>query len=244
MRILELLMRETLPQRNYFRASEVSDLLMIKPHEMRYWESEFPQIRPQKTKTGQRIYRRQDVIIFSAIKHLLLEKKLSLASAQRIIAESDDLFSTPAAKFDDVMPEESASPVALEQHNETNTLPVTAAPCVDNPALTLDVELLQEAADLLDGDCADFDEVTQQIYQSCGDELLAESASDNVPEIDSGVVTIMREPIFTSPMMPSRPKESYEKTLATLRESRASLNEILGMLDKFHESKFWESFKH
>src|SRR5580692_5796337 len=92
-RILELLMRESLPRRNFFRASEVTELLNIKPHEIRYWESEFPQVRPQKTKTGQRIYRRQDLIIFSAIKHLLLEKKLSLPAAQRIIAESDDLFS-------------------------------------------------------------------------------------------------------------------------------------------------------
>jgi DNA-binding transcriptional MerR regulator len=212
-------MREALPQRNFFRASEVTDLLKIKPHEMRYWESEFPQIRPQKTKTGQRIYRRQDLVLFSAIKHLLLEKKLSLAAAQRIIAESDDLFSTPKPKVDEALDLViSLDDEASDAHQET----------ADGVA---DDQLLQEAALMLPLEHEDFDDVTQQIYQNFGEELMV-----------AGQPEVLHEEIVSPRQMPVD-GPAYEKTLATLRESKASLNEILGMLDKFHESEFWHGFK-
>lgn len=223
MRILELLMRETLPQRNYFRASEVSDLLMIKPHEMRYWETEFPQIRPQKTKTGQRIYRRQDVIIFSAIKHLLLEKKISLPAAQRIIAESDDLFSTPAPSMHD------DSALDTELLNAQAPTQVYETECDD-------AQLLQEAASILEHEESEFDNVAQQIYEACADELV-----HAVPVETCVPVMPVLEPVDVDTKMS---RQAYEQTLATLKESKTSLTEILTMLDKYHESNFWQAFKY
>ena len=220
MRILELLMRETLPQRNFFRASEVSDLLKIKPHEMRYWESEFPQLRPQKTKNGQRIYRRQDLIIFSAIKHLLLEKKLSLAGAQRIIAESDDLFAHPPQKAENIIS-------ANDGHITADEDVVDAQPVMEDKFPG--DNFLQEAAYLLDEEDDEETKITQQIYENFGEELSVASAKESVK-----VISTRRDPIA---------RHAYERTLATLKESKASLTEILGMLDKYHESNFWHGFK-
>lgn len=89
MNFKELLMQETLPKKNLFNSAEVSALLKVKPHEIRYWENEFPQIRSQKNKHGQRLYRKEDLILFSAIKHLLHDKKFTIAGANKILADAD-----------------------------------------------------------------------------------------------------------------------------------------------------------
>ena len=91
MNIKELLIEETLPKKSLFNINEVSSLLKVKPHEIRYWESEFPQIRSQKNKHNQRLYRKEDVILFSAIKHLLHEKKFTIAGALKVLSDSDIL---------------------------------------------------------------------------------------------------------------------------------------------------------
>jgi DNA-binding transcriptional MerR regulator len=85
----ELLIQETLPKKNLFNSSEVSSLLKVKPHEIRYWENEFPQIRSQKNKQGQRLYRKEDLLLFSAIKHLLHDKKFTIAGALKVLADAD-----------------------------------------------------------------------------------------------------------------------------------------------------------
>src|SRR5271156_6457603 len=82
-------MRDTLPNKKFFNSNEIASLLAIEPQEIRAWESEFPQIRSFKTAKGQRIYRREDVVLFASIKHLLKEKKLTVAGAQRVLAETD-----------------------------------------------------------------------------------------------------------------------------------------------------------
>jgi DNA-binding transcriptional MerR regulator len=246
-KILELLMRETLPQRNFFRASEVSDLLKIKPHEMRYWETEFPQVRPQKTRTGQRIYRRQDVILFSAIRHLLQEKKLSLASAQRIIAESDDLFQTQSYKIDEKIPalDESKAPKSLDVFLETDlSLVLEETPEeIDLPKKAeRDDRLLSDAAKLLDEKSKTFDSMTQDIYFNYGSELDQVFPKVNDETVGSLLHEVMVEK-KAAPVLKPPTRHPYEKTVAILMESKNSLHEILGMLEKFHESDFWHGFK-
>jgi DNA-binding transcriptional MerR regulator len=89
--IKELLIQENLPKKSLVTVNEVATFLKVKPHEIRYWESEFQQIRPQKNKYGQRLYRKEDIILFTAIKHLLHDKKFTVAAASQILADSEIL---------------------------------------------------------------------------------------------------------------------------------------------------------
>lgn len=76
-----------IPDRLYFRIGDVADLLKVKPHVLRYWESEFPIVSPQKGATGQRIYRRSDVETLVMIRHLLHEERYSIEGARKRIRE-------------------------------------------------------------------------------------------------------------------------------------------------------------
>ncbi|MCU0664773.1 MAG: MerR family transcriptional regulator [Myxococcota bacterium] len=79
--------RIELPDKLFFKIGEVSRLLDVRPHVLRYWESEFPSIRPQKSKTNQRLYRRRDVEALIAISHLLYDRKFTIEGAKRFLAE-------------------------------------------------------------------------------------------------------------------------------------------------------------
>ena len=79
--------RAELPDKLFFKIGEVSKLIGVKQHVLRYWESEFPIIRPQKSKTNQRLYRRKDVEAVIAIKHLLYDRKFTIEGARRHIKD-------------------------------------------------------------------------------------------------------------------------------------------------------------
>lgn len=79
--------RIEIPERLYFRIGDVAELLGVRPHVLRYWESEFPIIAPQKSATGQRVYRRSDVETLVMIKHLLHEERYSIEGARKRIRE-------------------------------------------------------------------------------------------------------------------------------------------------------------
>jgi len=76
-----------IPDRLYFRIGEVADLAGVKPYVLRYWESEFPVLSPEKSTTGQRVYRRTDVETLLLIKHLLYDEKYSIEGARKRIRE-------------------------------------------------------------------------------------------------------------------------------------------------------------
>lgn len=71
-----------IPQKKYLKIGETSNLLGIKPHVLRYWESEFPQIKPVKSRTGQRMYRHQDVVALIQIQDLLYRQKFTIKGAR------------------------------------------------------------------------------------------------------------------------------------------------------------------
>ncbi|MBH1988511.1 MAG: MerR family transcriptional regulator [Myxococcaceae bacterium] len=75
-----------LPHKKYFKIGETSSLLGIKPHVLRYWESEFPQIRPFKSKTGQRLYRRSDLESLARIQKLLYKERFTIAGARQALS--------------------------------------------------------------------------------------------------------------------------------------------------------------
>jgi DNA-binding transcriptional MerR regulator len=76
-----------IPDRLYFRIGEVSKLIGIKPYVLRYWETEFNSIAPEKSRSGQRVYKRGDVETIVLIKQLLYEERYSIAGAKRRIAD-------------------------------------------------------------------------------------------------------------------------------------------------------------
>jgi DNA-binding transcriptional MerR regulator len=70
----------------YFKIGEVAEILGVPAHVLRYWETEFRTLRPQKSSGQQRVYRRSDVAMLLRIKHLLYEEKFTIAGARRKLA--------------------------------------------------------------------------------------------------------------------------------------------------------------
>jgi DNA-binding transcriptional MerR regulator len=80
--------RGELPVKLYYRIGEVSDLVGVEPHVLRYWETEFRSIRPQKSRKGQRIYSRRDVDRLLKVKDLLYTHGFTIAGARRRLRET------------------------------------------------------------------------------------------------------------------------------------------------------------
>ena len=78
-----------IPKRALFKASEVCDLVNVRPYVLRSWEAEFPALGVTKTPGGPRVYRRADVEHVLRIKHLLLVEGLTLAGARRRLEEEE-----------------------------------------------------------------------------------------------------------------------------------------------------------
>lgn len=76
-------MSAPIPDKLFFKIGEVADIAGIEPHVLRYWESEFPQLRPVKNRSGQRTYQRKDVETVLEIKRLLYTEKFTIAGARK-----------------------------------------------------------------------------------------------------------------------------------------------------------------
>jgi DNA-binding transcriptional MerR regulator len=72
-----------IPGKRYFTIGEVSDLCAVKPHVLRYWEQEFPQLKPVKRRGNRRYYQRQDVLIIRQIRSLLYDEGFTIGGARQ-----------------------------------------------------------------------------------------------------------------------------------------------------------------
>ncbi|MFN6963240.1 MAG: MerR family transcriptional regulator [Pyrinomonadaceae bacterium] len=72
-----------IPEKIYFKIGEVCDIVGVQPHVLRYWETEFSMLSPQKNRSGQRSYRRRDVEIALRIKELLYDDMYTIAGARK-----------------------------------------------------------------------------------------------------------------------------------------------------------------
>lgn len=72
-----------IPEKIYFKIGEVCELVGVQAHVLRYWETEFSTLSPQKNKSGQRSYRRRDVEIALRIKQLLYNEMFTIAGARK-----------------------------------------------------------------------------------------------------------------------------------------------------------------
>jgi DNA-binding transcriptional MerR regulator len=72
-----------IPEKLFFKIGEVCELTGVQAHVLRYWESEFPMLAPQKNRAGQRTYRKRDVEMALRIKELLYEDQYTIAGAKK-----------------------------------------------------------------------------------------------------------------------------------------------------------------
>lgn len=94
----------SIPEKLFFKIGEVCDITGIQAHVLRYWESEFPMLAPQKNRAGQRTYRKRDVEMVLRIKELLYEDQYTIAGAKKRL--TNEL--RGASKLKVVTPEMSA----------------------------------------------------------------------------------------------------------------------------------------
>jgi len=76
-----------IPDKLFFKIGEVSRLTGVKPHVLRYWESEFPNLAPPKNRSSQRVYRRKDIETVLVIKGLLYEDNFTISGARKKLRE-------------------------------------------------------------------------------------------------------------------------------------------------------------
>ena len=75
------------PQREFYAIGEVCDLFGIKPHVLRYWETQFPALSPPKNRAGNRVYRARDLELIALIQHLVRDERYTLEGARARIDE-------------------------------------------------------------------------------------------------------------------------------------------------------------
>jgi len=81
-----------IPGKRYFTIGEVSELCAVKPHVLRYWEQEFPQLKPVKRRGNRRYYQRQDVLTIRQIRSLLYDQGFTIGGARQ---KMDDEIDSP-----------------------------------------------------------------------------------------------------------------------------------------------------
>lgn len=86
-----------IPNRLFFRIGDVADLAGLEAYVLRYWETEFPSLRPKKTSNGQRQYRRKDVEVVLEIKRLLYDDGYTIAGARKALKDKQKSKKTRAA---------------------------------------------------------------------------------------------------------------------------------------------------
>ncbi|MGD2154523.1 MAG: MerR family transcriptional regulator [Gemmatimonadales bacterium] len=75
--------RERIARREYFSIGEVCEMAGLKPHVLRYWETQFKELSPSKNRAGNRVYRAREIKLIELVKHLLYEEKYTIDGARR-----------------------------------------------------------------------------------------------------------------------------------------------------------------
>ena len=78
-----------IPGKRYFAIGEVSELCGVKPHVLRYWEQEFPELKPVKRRGNRRYYQRQDVLVIRQIRSLLYEQGFTIGGARQKLTSQE-----------------------------------------------------------------------------------------------------------------------------------------------------------
>ena len=98
-------MSEPIARKVYYSIGEVCDLTGLKPHVLRYWETQFEVLNPGKNRAGNRVYRSQDVELVMLVKHLLYVQKYTIEGANKRLIEMRQAGELEAGRHDVVGPE-------------------------------------------------------------------------------------------------------------------------------------------
>ena len=86
-----------IPSKRYFTIGEVGELCTVKPHVLRYWEQEFPQLKPVKRRGNRRYCQREDVLLIRQIKSLLYEQGFTIGGARQRMSGQQEIPSSPVS---------------------------------------------------------------------------------------------------------------------------------------------------
>ena len=86
-----------IPGKRYFTIGEVSELCSVKPHVLRYWEQEFPQLKPVKRRGNRRYYQQQDVLTIRQIRSLLYDQGYTIGGARQRMEEGGQATTAPTS---------------------------------------------------------------------------------------------------------------------------------------------------
>src|SRR6185436_14285080 len=117
-----------IPEKLFFRIGEVCDLIKVQPHVLRYWETEFPMLAPQKNRAGQRVYRRKDVEMVLRIRDLLYEEKFTIAGAKKKLLEDMRGGSVRARLAEEIASEPATEPQQRAVASPAPTVDQSVAP--------------------------------------------------------------------------------------------------------------------
>jgi DNA-binding transcriptional MerR regulator len=120
----------SIPEKLFFKIGEVCEITDVQAHVLRYWESEFPMLAPQKNRAGQRTYRKRDVEMVLRIKELLYEDQYTIAGAKKKL--SSEL--RGASKLKVVTPEMSAQGTNAAVQQQTPQIVSAPPPSSENEA--------------------------------------------------------------------------------------------------------------
>jgi DNA-binding transcriptional MerR regulator len=122
-----------IPDRLYFKIGDVARICGLETYVLRFWETEFPQLKPNKSGTGQRLYRRRDVEMVLEIQRLVHTEGYTLAGARQALDQAKSRpgprLAQPAPPQLAVVPEAQASPQWEAQDDSQSRLPLVAAGC-------------------------------------------------------------------------------------------------------------------
>ena len=107
--------RVFIPNRIYFRIGDVAEILGVKPYVIRFWETEFPFVAPDKAQSGQRVYRRSQIEGLVLIKHLLHIERYSIEGAKKKLTELRKTAKLKESMLGLVSGEEEAAPAEVIQ---------------------------------------------------------------------------------------------------------------------------------
>lgn len=98
-------MNEPIAKKVYYSIGDVCDLVGLKPHVLRYWESQFEVLRPAKNRAGNRIFRSKDIEVILLVKHLLYDEKYTIEGARRRLLEMKESGELEEERHEVVAPE-------------------------------------------------------------------------------------------------------------------------------------------
>ena len=112
----------SIPEKRYFTIGEVSELCLVKPYVLRYWEQEFAQLKPMKRRGNRRYYQHHEVLLIRRIRELLYDQGFTISGARNRLVDSG----LPAAHDDDepvVEPMAAAAATVADTRNHLEVLP-------------------------------------------------------------------------------------------------------------------------